>query len=131
VSGRAVFEYECETINGVDVCKKSCGKLHRFRDRVLFWTVWRHHCELTGWQLETFMDGTTAKAKRCDECKHLANTSHTFEDMMALELSKDSPDVPLESIRRSEPRAFDTIPAPSRFNHPNLRAVDKPTFGAR
>ena len=127
MSGRAVFEYECETINGVDVCLNSCGKLHRFRDRVLFWTVWRHHCELTGWVLETFMDGTRAKAKRCDECKHLANTSHTFEDLVALEFSKDRPDVPLGRI--SEPRIMDTIPAPRNFGHASLRAVDKPTFG--
>ena len=78
----SVFVYDYERVNGtVDVCRTTCVHLHRFRDRVLFWTVWRHSCDLTGWQLESFLDGAVPKAKRCSECKHLERTCERFDDV--------------------------------------------------
>ena len=77
----SILTLDYERINGVDVCRTSCEHLHRFRDRVVFWTVWRHHCDVTGWQLESFQDGATVKAKRCDECKHIEATCERFDDV--------------------------------------------------
>jgi hypothetical protein len=79
----SIFVYDYERIHGtVDVCRSTCTHLHRFRDRILAWTVWRHECDLTGWKLDTFIDGSIPRAKRCDECKHLENTCERFDDIV-------------------------------------------------
>jgi hypothetical protein len=82
-----------------------------------------HGCTLFGYELEATDTETAPVVTRCLPCK----SAFGYRDMApALEAF----DVPIDSIRRSEPRVFDTIPAPRRFDHPTLRAVDKPTFGA-
>ena len=81
-----------------------------------------HGCTLFGYELESTDAERGQIISRCMPCK----SAFGFREVPA---SLESFDVPLESIRRSEPRVMDTIPAPRSFGHASLRAVDKPTFG--
>jgi hypothetical protein len=114
VSLVVVCDYE--RVSNVDVCRSTCLHLHRFRDQVLFWQVWRHECAHFAIQLETFRDGYELKAKRCDECKHMEANCERFDDPIIAPIPRASDPGDWVASRnvRQLPRAVERPTGPIR-----------------